>query len=93
MAAFQDYAALLSDPNTIVLSSIYSSTPRGRLIRPIERWLKRAFDAYLLEGADLEIGLAEAQRQAEAYLMCVENGVEEDPAQDYPGCVEQVDAQ
>lgn len=49
----------------------------------LEYWLYEAFSAYVMDDADLEQVLAEAQIKAEAYIGCVGNLPERDPSQDY----------
>jgi ABC-type glycerol-3-phosphate transport system substrate-binding protein len=76
-AAFNEIDALLQDPATITLPTQFGGggSIAGFLL-PI--WLNQAFDAYVLEDADLEAELDEAQMTATTYLECV-SGIEELP--------------
>jgi len=69
MATFyKQYAAQLNAPNALVFPSV-SSTPYTGFI--LERWLYRAFDAYVLKNADLTTSLSDAQSYASAFLTCI----------------------
>ena len=76
-AVFNEIDALLQDPSTFVMPSQFTGggSVSGYLL-PV--WLNRAFDAYVLEDADLQTELDEAQMTATTYLECV-SGIEERP--------------
>ena len=61
--------ALLADPNTITIpaSGRALESPDGFLM---QFWLGRAFDRYVLEDADLEAELVEAEGIVRAYQEC-----------------------
>ncbi len=65
---YKQYAAQLKAPNAIPFPSVFS-TPFGGFI--LERWLYRAFDAYVLKNADLTTALADAQTYGSAFLTCL----------------------
>jgi len=67
-AFYKQYAAQLNAPNALVFPSIFSTPYIGFIL---ERWLYRAFDAYVLKNADLTIALSDAQNYASAFLTCV----------------------
>ncbi|MFN8376435.1 MAG: extracellular solute-binding protein [Anaerolineae bacterium] len=60
--------AAMASPNVVEFpTTIYSGSSSY-----VRTWLDRAFDRYVLEDADLETVLADAQVQTEAYLACVD---------------------
>jgi spermidine/putrescine-binding protein len=69
-AVYQQLDVLLRAPNTIVFPTF--SAGRGRsVINFIEAyWLNRAMDRYVLQDADLEYELAEAETLTRAYQQC-----------------------
>jgi hypothetical protein len=72
VAVYNQLDALMSDPNTLNFQSPFAggTDPSDFLL---EFWLNRAFDHYVLEDADLDTELAEAQTYSSAYLECVAN--------------------
>lgn len=64
LAAFE---ASLNDPDVFVIPSSWERTSFEALL-PL--WLYRAFDRYVLENADLEVELAEAERFTQEYVTC-----------------------
>jgi ABC-type glycerol-3-phosphate transport system substrate-binding protein len=70
VALYRDFVALSADPNTLNVSSGFGRTAESYFIH---QFLVRAFDAYVLEDADLEQALAEAQRQTDEFLACYKN--------------------
>lgn len=70
-AAFYNvFNILLSDPNTIAFQTqSLAGTSPGSYITPT--WIYRAFDRYVLEGADLEAELTIAAQNIEAYQGCI----------------------
>ena len=70
-AVYRQLDALLRDPRTVVFPTF--SAGRGRsAINFVEMyWLNRAMDRYVLQGADLETELAEAELLTRAYQDCV----------------------
>lgn len=67
VAFFQQMASLLAQPNTIIFSTQFAGGP-GAFIEGY--WLNRAFDRYVLEDADLEAELTEAQNFTTEYRAC-----------------------
>lgn len=64
--------ALMQMPNTINIPTIQSGGARGGISQIFDSyWLNRAFDRYVLEDADLETELADAQTYTVAYQECV----------------------
>jgi ABC-type glycerol-3-phosphate transport system substrate-binding protein len=79
MAFYNEYASLLQAPNTVVFPSLSPNLNSiGSLVVP--QWLYRAFDRYVLEDADLEAELAEAELLAKSYQECEANIPPYDPA-------------
>jgi ABC-type glycerol-3-phosphate transport system substrate-binding protein len=66
VAFYRQFDAVLQSPGVVVFDP-YGS---GDYSYFIEYWLFGAFDAYVLEDADLELVLAEAETKALAYLTC-----------------------
>jgi ABC-type glycerol-3-phosphate transport system substrate-binding protein len=77
-AIYNELDTLLQDPTTIIIPSQFSGAgaDEGSFMLPI--WLNRAFDAYVLEDADLEIELSEAEMFATTYTECI-NSIERIP--------------
>ena len=67
---YQQYAQLLSDPNTIVFPSASGGNASISDFL-IQFWLNRAFDNYVLNDADLNAELSDAQTYATAFQQCV----------------------
>ncbi|MBN1287401.1 MAG: extracellular solute-binding protein [Anaerolineae bacterium] len=69
---YQQLDALMDAPNTIVFPTF--TMGRGASVTNFiqEYWLKRAFDHYVLEGADLDYELSEAEMYTNAYLECTQ---------------------
>ncbi|MBZ0283338.1 MAG: extracellular solute-binding protein [Anaerolineae bacterium] len=66
---YQQYDALLSDPNTITLPSTFGgANSPGNYI--IQLWLYRVFDSYVLKDGDLEVELAQAEQYVTEYQEC-----------------------
>ncbi|MEO8611218.1 MAG: hypothetical protein ABI690_25200 [Chloroflexota bacterium] len=68
----QEFAHLLTAPNTV----IFHSGMGGGGVYSVEmfyiyQWLGRAFDAYVLDIADLDTVLADAQSKADDFVSCV----------------------
>jgi ABC-type glycerol-3-phosphate transport system substrate-binding protein len=72
---------LMQQPNALVFPSQFSgggdNTPNAFIV---QYWLNRAFDRYVLEDADLEIELADAEANALTYLECAATIPPFDPA-------------
>lgn len=67
---FRDFAATFDDPNLVMMQDPNSfSGTFGTYIESI--WLNQAFDAYVLDDADLETSLVDAQRYIEEYRACI----------------------
>lgn len=79
-AVFNEIDALLQDPATLVLPSQFTGGGSiGGYLLPV--WLNRALDAYVLEDADLETELKDAELIATAYLDCI-SSIQEIPMSD-----------
>ncbi|MBZ0290517.1 MAG: hypothetical protein K8I30_23035, partial [Anaerolineae bacterium] len=96
-AFYQQYDALLRDPNTISFPSLLSdSSPQNFLI---QRWLDKAFDEYVLNDGDLVASLETAQTYVKGFTECTVNIPPYDPAttgelaylQQYLECASKVD--
>ncbi|NDJ78041.1 MAG: extracellular solute-binding protein [Chloroflexi bacterium] len=71
VAVYQQLDMLLRDPNTIVFPTFTGGGGgRGALSFVESYWLNRAMDRYVLEDADLEYELAEAEMLTLAYQEC-----------------------
>jgi hypothetical protein len=72
LALYQQYDALLQDPNVIVFGRYgYSSSYRGAWME--QRWLNRVYDNYVLEDGDLEADLAQLESDVAVYRECLAN--------------------
>lgn len=69
VAIYREYAALAADPQTLNVPAGFAGATFESFF--LHQFLGRAFDAYVLEDADLEQSLAEAQRQADEFTACV----------------------
>jgi ABC-type glycerol-3-phosphate transport system substrate-binding protein len=67
LAVFNQVADLLAQPNVINLPTGFRGTPETAFL---QTWLNRAFDRYVLEDADLQLELEQAQANAQAYQEC-----------------------
>ncbi len=83
VAVYQQLDALLRAPNTIVFPTFGAGRGGGELTMAVSYWLRRAFDRYVQEGADLETELAEAEQLTLAYLECTQ-GIAIDQSVDTP---------
>ncbi|MBI5960546.1 MAG: extracellular solute-binding protein [Chloroflexi bacterium] len=68
--AYQQLDALLRDPNTIVFPTLTGGGGANITNFIQEYWLRRAFDNYVINGADLEYELTEAETFTRAYMEC-----------------------
>jgi hypothetical protein len=79
---YQQIDSLMQQPNTVIFPSQFGgggdNTPNSFIV---QFWLNRAFDRYVLEDADLESELAEAQTNAQTYLECAAAIPAFDPAE------------
>jgi ABC-type glycerol-3-phosphate transport system substrate-binding protein len=75
VAVYQQLDTLLRSPNTVVFPSFTQGRGGGALSFIEQFWLYRAMDRYVLEGADLDYELAEAEMFALAYRECAESFV------------------
>ena len=73
VAVYQQLDALLRSPNTIVFPTFTMGRGGGGLSMIESYWLRRAFDRYVTEGADLELELADAEELTLAYLECAQS--------------------
>jgi ABC-type glycerol-3-phosphate transport system substrate-binding protein len=67
MAFYRQFDAVLQSPGVVVFGASGRSNYSYYFTR---YWLYEAFDAYVLEDADLELVLAEAETKALTYLTC-----------------------
>jgi len=75
---YNQVANLMAQPNTVHFPSQFGGgSPEGLLL---SLWLNRAFDAYVLEDADLLQNLEEMQAIASGYLDCTAGIPDFDPA-------------
>lgn len=70
-AVFDTIDTLLQDPSTIVIPSQFGGGGFAEGSYFLSVWLNRALDAYVLEDADLEAELGEAELLATAYMECI----------------------
>ncbi|MDX1995032.1 MAG: extracellular solute-binding protein [bacterium] len=75
---YRAYADLLADPSTIVVNTSMFSAAVGTFIE--QRWVNRAFDRYVLDDANLDAELAQAQGYIDAYRQCAANITTPPPA-------------
>jgi ABC-type glycerol-3-phosphate transport system substrate-binding protein len=69
IAAYNQIDAILQDPTTVVLPSAFGGDSPANFI--LQFWLNRAFDNYVLNDADLDAELANAETFSQGYLECV----------------------
>ncbi|MCB9450357.1 MAG: extracellular solute-binding protein [Anaerolineaceae bacterium] len=69
VALYREYAQLATDPQTLNVPSGFAGATFESFF--LHQFLGRAFDAYVLDDADLDAALAEAQRQADEFSACV----------------------
>lgn len=74
---YNQYAAQLQQPGAVVYPSMDANSIESSLLMI---WVGRAFDRYVLEDADLETELNEAQLLSTTYLECTVNIPAFDPA-------------
>lgn len=101
VAMYQEFARLLSAPNTIIFHSGFGGGLYSYEMLYINQWLNRAFDSYVLDGGDLEAALTDAQSKVKDFAACTaklpdlsENMSEADTGTYYTGvfdCVKLVD--
>ena len=77
VAFFRQYATLLERPSTVIYPSTAAQSVEASLLT---LWSGRAFDRYVLEDADLEVELEEAQLLSSGYLNCTVDIPAFDPA-------------
>jgi hypothetical protein len=68
IAFYKSFDQILQQPNVIEIPAFGGGDPTGTLR---DYWLNRAFDRYVLEDADLEGELSEAELFTNAYQECV----------------------
>ncbi|MFN8373598.1 MAG: extracellular solute-binding protein [Anaerolineae bacterium] len=68
LTTYNRIAELAAQPNTIVFPSLQGGTQQNFLL---QYWLNQAFDNYVLNDADLDTELAQAQQYAIGYQECV----------------------
>lgn len=72
LALYEQVQAILKDPRTVPFPMFDKGmiTPNDILT---DHWLFEAFDAYILNGGDLEVALKEAEAYAKAFQTCTTN--------------------
>lgn len=96
-AFYQQFDALLQDPSTITLPSVFSGASATSFL--LQLWLNDAFDSYVLQDGDLETELADAETYTKGFLECAALIPSYDPAtqdqlsyvRQYLDCASQVD--
>jgi ABC-type glycerol-3-phosphate transport system substrate-binding protein len=97
IAFYKSFDQILQQPNVIEIPAFGGGDPTGTLR---DYWLNRAFDRYVLEDADLEGELSEAELFTNAYQECVADIPPFNPSpgqnqidffQQFSDCVTQVD--
>ena len=73
VAFYNQYDALMQDANTVVFPSQFFADEKGPGNFLLRFWLNRAFDRYVMQDADLETELADAQTLVTAYQQCAAN--------------------
>ena len=92
VAFYREYAALAADPNTTHFPAQFGGSFETYFVH---QFLNRAFDAYVLEDADLEQALSDAQTKANDFVACQEavtevgEGGTEDEYRAYSDSIEQ----
>lgn len=72
VAVYQAFAQSLQDPNVVIIPSLFNnSLSYSEVVLP--SWLNRVFDRYVLEGADLEVELVQAEQFTRDFQVCVAN--------------------
>ncbi len=90
LATYNRIAELTAQPNTVIFPSLGGGSIQNFLL---QYWLNRAFDRYVLEDADLEVQLAEAETLSRNFQQCVSNLPPYDPSmgnrEEYAGQMQQ----
>jgi ABC-type glycerol-3-phosphate transport system substrate-binding protein/beta-lactamase regulating signal transducer with metallopeptidase domain len=73
LALYTQVETLLGDANTIPFPTFTKAVGANVSDFLFQYWLFQAFDTYVLEDADLEAALADAQTMAQAYQTCAAN--------------------
>lgn len=68
-AVYREIAALMEDPNVVVFPTPFGQGDIGNVM--LRTWLNQAFDAYVLENADLAVELADAETYTRAFQECI----------------------
>lgn len=80
LAVYSQVDTVMQNPNTIVFPVNFGGGGGGGANFLSEYWLRQAYDSYVLEGADLEIELMEAESVTQAYLDCAATLPPPDPS-------------
>jgi ABC-type glycerol-3-phosphate transport system substrate-binding protein len=90
LETYSRIAELATQPNTIIFPSLRGGNIENFLV---QYWLNQAMDNYVLNDADLETELSDAQQHATAYQECIVGIPPFDPAQgsreEYVGQIQQ----
>lgn len=73
VAFYNQYDGLMQDANTVVFPSQFFANEAGPGNFLLRFWLNRAFDRYVMQDADLEAELTDAQTLVTAYQQCAAN--------------------
>ncbi len=98
IASYRNFATVMEDTSAVAFPSPFGAGDAGSFV--LRQWLYQAFDAYVLEEADLATELADAQMMTVAYQECIA-GIppydastgqsRQDYFQEIMGCVTRVD--
>ncbi len=77
---YRDVATVLEDPNTVSAPSLVGGFTNLSSIA-VQHWLFQAWDDYVLNGKDLNAGLADAQKFADGFIQCTSTIPAYDPSQ------------
>jgi ABC-type glycerol-3-phosphate transport system substrate-binding protein len=70
IAFYRSFFETLQDPNLVVIPGNFGSADSFPGLFVLQLWMYQAFDAYVLEDADLDTELQQAQAFVDSYLEC-----------------------
>jgi ABC-type glycerol-3-phosphate transport system substrate-binding protein len=70
---YQNYFETLQDPNVVYVPGNFGTGDQFPGLSIIQLWLYKAFDAYVLEDADLDTALQQAQSFTESFVQCADD--------------------
>jgi hypothetical protein len=68
LALYQQIATLMADPRTVAYEIFGNRFNISHQV--LQLWMMQAFDAYVLDDADLDAALADAQQKAQTFQTC-----------------------